>query len=94
MLANITDDCEEYALILQMDSLPPYVLRVSDDHHDFASFVVLVDGKWISAPMLVQAKVLTAAETIFQSVIAWSRASETDSLYRILLSFLEWENAD
>lgn len=93
LLAELSNDSDEFAIVIQLDNYPPYIIRI-DEYYDLdtGSFLVYASDQWIQASNLVQAKVLVAVETLFESLITWQKPNDTASLYAIMVSFLKHES--
>lgn len=92
MIANLSDAvAEEYALLIQMDNLPPYCLQLCQDNEDNGSFYFCVDkDSWIVANTLMQANVLAGIESIADLLVKWTPAAKYEDEYQYILSFLNF----
>lgn len=89
MIANISDEVWEIALILQLDNFMPCGMRLSGDNEDAGRFAFLHDGKWIDAATLYQGKILVGVESLFEIYSFWEINEDYDSMYNILIEFLK-----
>jgi hypothetical protein len=91
LLADISGETKEFVVILQLDSFPPYVMRLSEDAEDYGSMYFEAEGAWINAPTLLQGKVLIALETIYENLLTWEPSKNIDGIYKTLISFLKFD---
>ena len=94
ILADLSEEVPEFALIIRLNDFPPYLLNISMDNEDLGSFMVLFENKWIAAPTLLQAQVLVAVENLFDRYTPWNPLKDITSMYSILTNFLKSEMED
>lgn len=91
IIADITEDIQEFALILQMDNFYPCAIRLSFDDEDFGSmYVNVTDNKWIEANTLLQAKMLVGFESLTEIYLQWSKLDNFMDVYKSLIGFLNF----
>lgn len=89
MVADIKEDIAEFALIIQMDTFPPYALRISSDVEDFGEICIGTgDNKWINVSIAIQAKFLSGIEGLNETLTSWEKVNEYEELYKLLVGFL------
>lgn len=96
MIADISEDIPECALIIQMDSFMPQAIRLSLDEDDYGDmFVCIQDNKWVNTSTIMQAKMLIGFESLIEMFAQWEKIDKYMDLYKILVGFLNFsENID
>ena len=94
IIADLSEDWAEYALLLQMDSLPPYAARISLDPEDAGAIFIGMDERWIEASSLIQAKILVAVESLMEIHISWGKNADPAGIHKTLINFLKFESED
>jgi len=99
LAAELTEDIPDIVLIIWLENSYPYVLRMSKEEGDAGDFLVLtrdedvdINNKWIEVPVINQAKVLIAVESIFDTFMGWNKNNNIDVVYSYLISFLNYES--
>ncbi len=91
MIADISDELQEVAVIAQMDMLAPYAFRLSEDQEDFGSMHLNVSAdNWIQAPVIQQAKLLVGFESLLGLFLEWEKPTEYAGLYTAMVGFLNF----
>lgn len=91
--ADLNDGAQEYILAIQLDNYPPCIVQLSLLEGDVGSFAFKVEDKWIDAGTLVQAKILTGVESLAELYVKWEKLSDFDSLYKLIIEFLNKQEA-
>lgn len=91
MIGDLTDDQIEFCLLIQLDNLPPYLIRQSTDKEDEGSFFFKVEEHWIEANTETQSRVLTAVEALFSAGTNWQPSKNVENLNKTLKEFLKFE---
>lgn len=95
IIADITEDIPEFALILQMDNFMPCAMRLSLEEGDFGSmYINIEDNKWIDASTVIQAKMLVGAESLLGLYIQWEKLDKYMDIYKTLIGFLNFYEQD
>ena len=94
LIADIQEVNPEFTLLIQMDNLPVYSLRISNDEEDYGSFYINTNEKWIEAPILVQAKFLCGVEGLSEVLVAWEPLTDYKFMYDMLIDFLNFNEGD
>lgn len=93
IVAELTEEIPEYALLLQLDSFPPYALRISLDNDDSGSISFKADGVWIEASSLIQARILVAVESLIEEIhTTWIKNNNVLTIHKELINFLKFES--
>lgn len=92
MIADLTEDLPEFAVILQLDTSTPYIMRISTDDEDSGSIYFRAEEHWIPASTIFQAKVLVAIESLFEASVIWVPNKNYESIHKTLISFLKFES--
>lgn len=91
IIADITEDIQEFTLIVRMDNFFPCAMRLSKDDADFGSMFVNVDGnKWIEASTNIQAKMLVGFESLSEIYLQWNRNDVYMDMYKAMVGFLNF----
>ena len=90
IIADISEDIKEYGLILQIDDLAPYALRLSEDLDDFGTMFVYYSDHWVDCDTSIQAKTLTGVESLKQLFLSWNKDTNYKQLYEHLINFLNY----
>jgi hypothetical protein len=92
MVADITEeDIAEYAVIIQMNDLSPYGLRLSEDKEDSGTLRVSMKDHWVDGGVLIQAKFLVGVESLTEILTEWKKIDDYKELYTKLIMFLNSE---
>lgn len=91
LIADTHDTIPEYTIMFQMDTLPPYALRLSIAEDDLGSmYFNPEDNKWIDANTSVQARFLSGVESLNEIFVEWKKFDEYKDLYKSLIGFLNF----
>jgi hypothetical protein len=91
MIADITDEIKEVALIISMDTMSACAIRISADEDDFGSMFMNIEGEhWIAAPTIQQAKTLICFESLPQLFLQWEKLEDYGSIYKSMVGFLNF----
>jgi hypothetical protein len=94
IIADISEDLEEVALIIQMDIMNAYAIRLSADSDDFGSMYVNVNGEhWVAAPLIQQAKMLVGFESLLELFLVWEKLDDYKEMYKTMVGFLNFYEA-
>lgn len=92
MIADITEDITEFAVLIQMDTFNPYALRLSVDEDDTGEICLNVgDNNWVDIGIGAQAKFLSGIEGLNDVFLEWKRPTEYEGMYKSLVGFLNRE---
>lgn len=91
MLADISVDAEEYALLVQMDAFSACAVRLSLDEDDYGSMFFRVEEKWIDTSTSHQARILTGMENLTEIFVTWEKMENYTDMYKLLIDFLNFE---
>lgn len=95
MIADITENTREFALIVQMDNFMPSALRLSVDEDDFGTMMFNPnDNKWIDSNTLFQSKILVGIESLSEIYLQWNRLDTYSDMYKFLIGFLNFYEQD
>jgi hypothetical protein len=95
IIADITEDISEFALILQMDNFMPCAMRLSLEDDDYGSMYINVqDNKWIDTSSLIQAKILVGIESLSGIFSQWEKIDKYLDMYKLLIGFLNFYEQD
>ena len=95
IIADITEDTKEFALILQMDNFMPSALRLSVDEDDIGTMMFLLeDNRWINSTTHLQAKILVGIESLSEIYCQWDRLDNYSDMYKFLIGFLNFYEQD
>jgi hypothetical protein len=89
LIADITDDIEEFAIIMKMDNFPIYALRLSSDSSDAGHLMIKTDKKWIDTSTAIQARCLFGIEGIADTYLEWKKLIDYQELYDALIGFIK-----
>jgi len=96
ILTNIgAEEDPEIILIIQMNDFAPYCIRLEIDNEEEHAYIQFrhTDEKnntrWVEADLLIQAQLLCGIEQIFGMLVKAEKNSEYQSMYAILLNYLE-----
>jgi hypothetical protein len=90
LIAELSEDQIEYALLIQLDALPPYILRLSTNQDDSGDLFFRFEDKWINAHTLFQAKLLVAVESLNEVLVVWDKLKDPSLLHQILIEYLKF----
>ena len=92
LIADISDDNKEFAVLIQMDNFAPHALKISDDEGDFGMISINIgEDQWVDAGTIVQAKLLSGIESLAEIVVEWKRNDEYSNLYKKMVMFLNFQ---
>lgn len=94
IIADLTEDVKEYAILIQLDEFLPYAIRLSNDDGDYGSCYFRAEDKWINASTLFQAKLLVAVESLSELIPKWEKLKDYNNIYQLLVGFLKFENEE
>jgi len=95
MVADITEDITEFALILQMDTFLPCAIRLSADQEDSGSMLVSIDNnRWVDATTHFQAKMLVGFEGLSETYLVWEKLDDYMDMYKSMVGFLNYCEQD
>lgn len=95
IIADITEDITEFALIVQMDTFQPCAIRLSADPDDTGSMLVNInDNRWIEASTQVQAKMLLGFESLSEIYLQWEKLDKYMDVYKSMVGFLNHYEQD
>jgi hypothetical protein len=93
LVADISEEIREFAIIIQMDSFHSTAMRISEDPDDCGSICFNPDQDiWINVSVLHQAKVLFGIESLVELCFSWEKINNYHDMYKILISFLNFYN--
>ena len=90
IVADISNEFKEFALIIQMDNNDPCALRLSDASDDFGSMYFNLENHWIEASTLAQAKILVGIESLTEILAQWEKLDKYENIYKKLIDFLNF----
>lgn len=95
LIADISEDIQEFTLILQMDSFVPCAMRLSMDEDDNGSMYINVENdKWIEATTTLQARMLVGVESLSELYLQWKKLDKYSDMYKSLVGFLNFYEQD
>jgi hypothetical protein len=94
MIADISEDVPEFALIIQMDSFMPQAIRLSLEEDDYGDmFVNIKENSWVNTSTREQAKMLIGFESLLEIFAGWNRLDKYMDLYKVLVGFLNFSES-
>src|SRR5271165_1599565 len=90
MVADIIDNIPEYAVIMQMDNFPSIAMRLSTDDEDFGTISFDIENKWIDVGTSAQARILMGVENLSEIFCTWEKLIDYESMYKVLISFVNY----
>lgn len=90
ILADISEEYEEFAFVLQMDDFSPCAIRLSSDEEDMGSVFFNIENNWIAVGAAEQAKILIAVENICSIFPKWEKLKDYKIIYKYLINFLNF----
>lgn len=94
LLADITEDIPEFALIVQMDNMMSSAMTLSTDEESGSFYINFEDNKWAEAPLAVQAQLLIGFENLTGINIQWNKIDNYMDMYKTLVGFLNFYESE
>ena len=95
LLADCSDDCNEYALLVRVKNSPAYAayLVLDDDIDSEALVAFTMDGSsWLECNTYFQAMFLAGMEQMKQGGLSWKKCENYDSDFKLLISFIQFHS--
>lgn len=96
VVADTKDDIGEFSILLRVDILPVYAMRLSEDIEDTGSMSCFIEhskhSHWIEANSVVQARCLIGIETLSDQLLDWKKMDNYKEMYDLLIGFLKRED--
>lgn len=89
--ADISEEYDEFVIILKMDQNPACALRMSLDKDDLCSFYMNLDGsRWINPGTSLHARILMVFEALSEIPANWEKTADYNEMYKSLVCFLNF----
>ena len=88
IVADITDEVPEYAMLVQLDTMPIHGLRHIFDEED--NGILLISGAqgWVTTGMYLKARALSGMELIASYGLPWTRCNDSKNLVSVLSTLI------
>lgn len=90
ILADLSEEYEEFVFVIQMDNHSPCSIRLSSDEEDTGSIFFNIENNWIEVGTAEQAKILVAIENIAALFPKWDKNTNYKDMYKNLINFMNF----